>query len=200
MKTLTFDRKEDWEEARRGKIAGTRVKDLISVRGGKKTAYYELIAERMGVAADDENPMERGLRLEEEALTRFEAETGKKVDRSLRLCTREDDEHIAYSPDGSVIDEPAGVEVKCLSSAKHVETYLTQKCPNEYELQVIQSFVVNEDQQTLYMVFYDPRVTAKPFFFLTIKREDKEEEIAETLAYERDTLREVREIVTNITF
>lgn len=200
MKTLTFETREDWEAARRGKITGTRVKDLVSARGGKKLAYYELIAERMSDAPDDENPMERGLRLEEEAFREFEKHTGKKLDTGLKIWVREDDDSIAISPDGEVIGELAAYENKCLSSAKHIEAYLSQKVPSEYELQICQYFIVKDDLETVYMGFYDPRVKAVPFFYLTITREEMKKTIEETLAFERDTLSEIREITSQITF
>lgn len=200
MKTLSFESREDWLDARRGKITGTRVKDLMSANGKKKAAFYELIAERVAVAPDDENPMERGARLEEEALKTFSDAAGKELDTSLIIWTRDDNDSIAVSPDAFVIGEPAAVEVKCLSSAKHIETFLTQKMPSEYESQVAQYFVVNDELERVYMVFYDPRVTIRPFFYLTITREEVAEEVAEYLAFERDTLKEVQEAVVSLTF
>jgi hypothetical protein len=50
----------------------------LSKRGtGKKIGFYALIAEKLGVYDDSEAPMERGARLEKEALERFEKETGR---------------------------------------------------------------------------------------------------------------------------
>jgi len=200
MNVLTFESREDWLDGRRGKITGTRVKDLMSANGKKKAAFYELIAERIAVPADDENPMDRGARLEEEALAEFEKATGKKLDRSLVIWTRDDNENIALSPDASVIGEPAAVESKCLSSAKHVETFITQRVPSEYEGQIGQYFVVNDELQTVYMAFYDPRVTVKPFFYLTITRDEVQEDVETYLAFERKTLEEVSEAVLEISF
>src|SRR3954454_22227301 len=103
MKTLTFDSQEEWLAARRGKITGSRLKDIVMKRGtGYKMGYYELIAERLAVAADDENPMDRSTRLEEEAMKRFVEQTRKKVDTSLVIWTRDDNESIAVSPDGFI--------------------------------------------------------------------------------------------------
>jgi hypothetical protein len=45
------------------------------------------------------------------------------------IWSRDDDDNIAVSPDGSVVGAPAAFEVKCLSSAKHIEAYLTKKRP-----------------------------------------------------------------------
>lgn len=204
MKTLKFDNREDWLEARRGKITGSRLKDIVLKRGTTpKIGYYELIAERLAVAADDESPMDRGTRLEEEALARFTEETEKKLDTSLIIWTREDNDCIALSPDGVVEDsnETEAVEVKCLSSAKHIEALLTQKIPSEYEEQMIQYFIVNDALQTLYWAFYDPRIGySKDFHCIEVKREDVQEKVLECLAYQRQVLEEVDEIVNQITF
>ena len=92
------------------------------------------------------------------------------------------------------------VEAKCLSSASHIEAYITQKVPSEYVEQTIQPFIVNDSLQTLYMVFYDPRIPAKDFFFLTIKREDYETEIVEYLKYQQEELKLVDDWVLKLTF
>lgn len=200
MKTLNYDNKDEWLAARRGKITGSRLKDIVVKRGtNKKIGFYELIAERLGIPPEDENAMSRGTRLECEAVDAFKAVSGKEVDTSLVIWTREDNESIALSPDG-FIGETEAVEVKCLSSARHIEAFLTQQVPDEYEFQKIQYFIVNDKLQTLYFCFYDPRLLAKPFFYLTITRDDVLEDVDTYLQYQMDTLKEVDEIVNNLTF
>ena len=200
MKTITFENREEWLAARLGKITGTRLKDVITLRGnGKKIGFYELIAERLGIPADDENAMDRGTRLEGEAMELFVAETKKKINTDLVIWTRDDNENIAISPDGFV-GKTEAVEVKCLSSARHIEALLTQEIPSDYEYQVLQYFIVNDALKTLYFVFYDPRLLAKPFFYLTIKREDLEEKIAQFLEYQVNILKEVDDAVNKISF
>lgn len=200
MKTLNFEDKESWLVARRGKITGSRLKDIITKRGtGKKIGFYELIAERLGVPADDESAMERGSRLESEAMEVFVKDTKKKVDTSLVIWTRDDNENIAISPDGFIGSKEA-VEVKCLSSARHIEALLTQEIPDEYKDQMIQYFVVNDTLATLYFVFYDPRILSKPYFSIKVSRKDVQEKVDEYLEYEKKTLEEVVEAVNKLTF
>jgi predicted phage-related endonuclease len=212
MKVFEFNDRMWWLAAREGKITGSRLKSIVVKRGtGKKIGFYELIAEKLGIPAEEvETPMERGSRLEKEAIARFSEETGKEVDTRLLLWTRDDNENIALSPDGVVIPkkgavETEAVEVKCLSASRHIEAYLTQQVPDEYEYQVLQYFIVNEDLKTLYFVCYDPRFAMNPnikldFFYLTIQREDVIEQVNEILEYERTTLKEVDDIVNNLTF
>ena len=206
MKILTYEDKAQWLTARLGKITGTRLKDIVVKRGtGKKLGYYELIAERLSVSEEDfdgyipnETPMDRGTRLQKIALEEFSKQTGKKIDDKLVLWVRDDNESIAISPDGTVIGEEAAIETKCLASARHVEAYLTQAVPDEYEFQKLQYFIVNEKLQTLYFSFYDPRIPAIQFFFLKIERKEIEEDIKTYLEYQRTVLKEVEEIVLKL--
>lgn len=200
MITKTFQSREEWMVERRGKITGSRLKDIVVKRGtGRKLGFYELIAERLATVPDSENPMDRGTRLESEALERFAKETGKKVDTSLLIWEREDNESIAISPDGTIGSKEA-VEVKCLGSARHMEAWLTKEVPDEYEYQKIQYFVVNDKLQTLYFVFYDPRIPVKDYFVLEFHRKDLQEKVDEMLEYQKNTLVEVDEIVNALTY
>lgn len=200
MQTLKFEDRETWLAARRGKITGSRLKDIIVKRGtGKKIGYYELIAERLATAPDGENPMDRGTRLESEAMERFVKETGKKVDTSLVIWARDDNESIAVSPDG-FIGKTEAVECKCLASARHIEAWLTNKVPDEYEMQAIQYFIVNDSLKKLYFVFYDPRIPCKDYFVIEIKRKEIEEQIKDYLEYQRAIIQEVNLIVNELTF
>lgn len=210
MQILIFDNEQDWLAARLGKVTGTRLKDIVVKRGtGKKIGFYELIAERIGSPADGENPMERGLRLEEDAIARFEAKTEKKVERERVIWVRDDDNNIAVSPDGVVVGKnkkkigdsrriEEAVEIKCLGSARHIEAYLTQEVPDEYKMQVLQYFIVNEDLKKLNLCFYDPRLRVRDFFILELTREAVQGEIDAMLEYQRTTLKEVEEIVDKL--
>lgn len=206
MKTTSFENRDDWMLARRGKITGSRLKDILVKRGtGRKKGFYELIAERIAVEADGERPMDRGTRLEDIAIIQFCEQTGKKVDTTLVLWTRDDNENIAVSPDGVIIgakDEvppKEAVEVKCLSSASHIEAFLTQEIPSEYIDQTLQYFVVNHKLETLHVVFYDPRMTVKDYFTIEVTREGNEDKIKEYLDYQIQTLVEVEHFVGLIT-
>lgn len=199
MKTLKFNDREAWLNARIGKITGTRLKDLISLRGtGRKKGFYELIAERVALPADNENPIDRGVRLEAEALARFAKEEKKKVDTSLVMWVSEENESIAISPDG-IIGTTGAIEIKCLNSASHIEAWLTQKLPSEYNFQSLQYFIVNPKLETLYFAFYDPRIPNKDFFYLTINRKDIAEDIEKYKQEQLEILKEVEKITLELT-
>ena len=66
------------------RITGTRLKDLVVKRGtGRKIGFYELIAERIAIPPSGENVMDRGKRLEDEAVERFAKETDLEVENEL---------------------------------------------------------------------------------------------------------------------
>ena len=199
MKVLQFDNEESWLEARRGRITGTRLKDLVSTRGGKqKIGFYEILAERIAIPPSGENVMDRGKRLEDDAVQRFIKETGKKVKTDLVIWCREEDDNIAISPDGS-IGKTEAVECKCLSSARHLEALITKQIPSEYRHQALQYFIVNDKLKKLYFVFYDPRMP-KDFFWIEMKRADIKDEVDEYLKLERETLAEISRLENELTF
>lgn len=254
MKTLTFETREEWLSARRGRITGTRLKDII-VSGGptkdemckllgekgkaynpkakkeelqllltvedmaelkskmdKKIGFFEVIAERLSTdpygEAFHETPMERGTRLEPEAMAKFVEDTKSEVDRTIKIWVRDDNEGISISPDGT-LEGNAAVECKCLSSARHIEAAVKkffwkrsdkESVPDEYFMQAIQYFIVNDALTTLYMVFYDPRMITKDYFYLTLTRADVQKEVDEYLAYERKEIKELDEIVNFFSF
>lgn len=198
MNVRTFDNRQDWEQARIGKITGSKLKDLIVKRGtGQKIGFYQLIADRLAIPSDGENPMDRGLRLEDEAMEHLSNTIEKAVDTSLVIWERDDNANIAISPDG-FIGETEAVEVKCLNSAKHIEALVTKEIPSDYMDQVTQYFVVNDKLEKLYFVFYDPRLLAQQFFFYVVERKDVADKVTAYLELERDLLNRVNEIVAQL--
>lgn len=200
IKIERYADEEAWLEAREGRITGTRAKSVMVVPkdGGENTEFYKILAEKYALPSTGESPMNRGKRLEVEAVERFETETGKKANKDLVIVSREDDADIAYSPD-ALIGKTEDVEVKCRNSAYHFEALITQKIPKEYLSQIIQGFVVNDKLRRRYMVFYDPRCP-KDFFYLTVNRKDVEEEVKNYLALERMFLQRIRAMEAKLTF
>ena len=66
-------------------------------------------------------------------------------------------------------------------------------------MQVIQYFIVNESLKKLYVIFYDPRIKAKEFFTIEVKRADIKEEISAYTTYQKMILEEVEKIVLDLT-
>ncbi len=197
MKVLKYNNESDWLKARIGKVTGSKLKDIVVKRGtGKKIGSYQLIADRLGIPADDEKPMDRGHRLEKEAVGMFIKESGmpaEVVNSDLVMWVRDDNENIAYSPDAFLIpkkgtDVVGAVEIKCLGSARHIQALIENEVPSEFEFQKLQSFIVNDKLQTLYFCFYDPRLIAKPFFYFTVTRDSVKDDIELYRSYQENEL------------
>lgn len=205
MLIQTFENERDWLEARRGKITGSRLHKLVIKRGTeKKIEFYEMLAERLSKPlAEGEvklSPLDHGHAYESEAISRFEQMTGKEVDCTKCIWSREDNPNIAISPDGVVkeTDNTEAVEAKCLSEANHLKAYLTKQIPDDYEEQKLQYFIVNDKLQKLTFCFLNPRLMAADFFLIEFTRADVLAEIEEKLIFERQTLSEIDSIVDSL--
>ena len=202
MLTKTYETKQEWLADREGKITGSTLKDIVTKRGtGRKIGFWQLVAARMAIPDDGVmSPMERGSAIESMALDAFTVETGIELNTDLVMWISEDNPSMAISPDGFTEDLTVAVECKALSSARHLEALVTQNIPDDYEFQVLQYFIVNESLETLYFVFYDPRVVAKPLFYLEVNRSDLEDQIAQYTEYQVNLLLEIDEIIEKIEF
>src|SRR3990167_2199768 len=165
---------DEWHQIRKGKITGTMLKNLMGTPRAKQEAIYEMVAQRLTIGIQDfeENAMDRGTRLEDEAIAAFEFESGKTVEKT-GFVENDEDSSIANSPDG-LIGETEAVEIKCMGGKNHVKVWLTNEVPEEYEWQVVQYFVVNPKLKKLYFVAYNPDIPIHPLHILEIERnEDK---------------------------
>lgn len=170
-------------------------KEQLSIDSDKRLEYYQILADQVSVAPEDDeiqyvDAMERGHQLEDEACQKAAKALNKEV-IAVGCLTTDDDERIYNSPDRLIkpdsvkdltdlIDKinngkvkiTEEMEAKCLSAAKHLMAYFERKIPDEYWTQKVQYFVTNPDLETLYWVFYNPRIPMLPLFILTVKRED----------------------------
>lgn len=193
---------QDWVDFRRGKISGTMLGDLYSKRGGRKIGFYEIIAQRLAIEPDEENRMDRGLRLEEAAVELFEKQFNKKIYRA-GVCVSDDNENIINSPDGIIGEEDKyteAIEIKCLSSARHLQAVIENKVPSEFEAQKVQYFIVNPKLQTLYFIFYDPRILSVPFHVIEVTRKELGDLPEIYKNYQIEQLKEIDEIVERLAF
>jgi len=207
MKTISFENLEDWMEARKCKITGSRLYKVVNLKKNKdgtvtpKKGYYELLAEKMTGVGEfqvaGENAMDRGHRLEPIALEVYGKQIKKKITNELVIWVRDNDDNIGLSPDG-IISKTEAVEVKCLNGATHLEVLLTQKIPTGYLFQAYQYFIVNDDLKKLHVIFYNPSLKAKQLHTIIIARAAIQEEINKYLEYQRNTITEIDETVARL--
>ena len=189
---------EEWHQLRKGKITGTVLSGIMGTPKAKQSAFYEYLAERLtvGVEMDYENPMDRGVRLEPEAIAAFELETGKSVER-CGYCEDGENTLIGYSPDG-LISEEEDIEVKCMGGKNHVKMWLTNEIPDEYYWQVVQAFVVNPKLEKRYFVGYNPNIPSHPLHIIEVTRESLFEPIRGARVAQEGFLKEVEEQLSKI--
>lgn len=201
MKVKKYETNEQWLADRPGLITGSKLGDVVTLRGNsKKIGYYQLIADRLAVDDGSVDGMDRGHELEVAAIEALEEATGIKFIKSLEMWVSDENPGMAYSPDGYTEDYTITAEAKCLSSARHIEIVVEGKIPSVYLPQMYQSFIVNEKQQTHYLVSYDPRITAHPVHYIVTHREDIENELNFYRDYQTNVLEEIDTIVENLSF
>lgn len=180
-------------------------------------SIYKLIAQRIAKPINpndyaDRIPegatysaMLRGQILEEEARELISEKLGKKIIPG-RVWQSEENEYMICSPDGEIVDDSGkvseAVEIKCLDSWKVVKAYYEKHPPLEYEAQIIQYFLVNENLQKLYFCIYSD-VFTNPNLGLQIfelKREDYREKIELTGMVQNATLKLVEREVQKLMF
>jgi len=163
----------------------------------RQEAIFEVIAQRLtvGVESEYENPMDRGNRLEPDAIAMFELETGKKVE-TVGFC-EDDNPQIANSPDG-LIGKDEAIEVKCMGGKNHVKMWLTNEIPTDYKWQVRQYFVVNDKLKTLYFVGYNPDIPTHHTHIIEVARKDIEADIKKAKDEQEQFLSEVNNILRDI--
>ena len=180
-------------------------------------SIYKLIAQRIAKPINSNDyadripegatysAMLRGQILEDEARELISEKLGKKIIPG-RVWQSEVNEYMICSPDGEIVDETSdvleAVEIKCLDSWKVVKAYYEKRPPLEYEAQIIQYFLVNENLQKLYFCIYSD-VFTNPELGLQIfelKREDYQEKIELTGRVQNATLGLVEREVQKLMF
>jgi hypothetical protein len=204
MQILKFDSLHEWLDARKGRITGSRLKDIEPKKNGeKKIEFYKVLSERLldpsHEEPKDENTMHRGNRLEGKALEIYKEQKNPEIEDNLVLWMRDDNEWMAVSPDAVTKDGLGAVEVKCLNPARHLEVLLTNTIPEEYEYQGRQYFIVNDKLEWIDFCFYEPRLRiADKFFIKRVNRADILAKLEETAVMERDQLAQIDEIAKRL--
>lgn len=203
MKVIDVEQgSEEWVDYRKGKISGTMLGDLYSKRGTRKIGFYDVIAQRLALDPDDENRMDRGLRLEEEAVMKFEELTGKTVER-VGICVHDNYPGVINSPDGIIATDgkyTEALEIKCLSPARHIQAIVENEVPAEFEAQKAQYFIVNPDLQKLHFMFYDPRIATVPVHIIEVTRAELGGLPDMYLKFQLEQLEEIDSIVERLAF
>lgn len=158
----------EWLSLREGVITGTKLGKYFAKSrtsgydlNKPNMQFYETLAERITMGAGDDgeeteglgSSRERGHELEPIAIDEAEKVLGKKFERGGVWQFSQN--HLC-SPDGYTADLTEAIEIKCLSSAKHIKAIIDNQAPSEYFPQFMNYFG-NEKLERLYVCLYDPR-------------------------------------------
>lgn len=153
----------DWEQLREGRLTGTKIGSIYAKSrkademfdtSKHLLGFYELLAERLTDSDDLSSNVERGKALESEALEVASDELG--IDFVHGNVWELDKNHIE-SPDGYTSDLKMAIEIKCLSSARHIQAIYEDIPPKEYATEYANYFLVNNELEVLIVFLYDPR-------------------------------------------
>ncbi len=171
-------RTEEWYLARVGKVTASRVADVIaktkSGYGASRATYMaELVIERINGHPTEKfssAAMQWGTDKEPEALSAYQVETGSLVE-TVGFIPHPTIENSGASPDG-LIGADGLIEIKCPNSGTHLETLLSKKIPDRYQVQMLWQMACTGRQWCDY-VSYDPRMPEHlKLFIARFKRDD----------------------------
>lgn len=187
-------RNEEWFAARCGKVTASRISDVMAkTKTGYSTsrANYcaQLVVERMtGKPAETftNAAMQWGTDMEPQARDAYSAKVGELVDE-VGFVLHPKFAQSGASPDGLVGD--GLVEIKCPSTATHIETILTKWPAQKYVLQMQWQMACTE-RPWCDFVSFDPRMPEH--LRLLIVRVNRDDELI------RDIEREVASFLDEV--
>ena len=203
MSEEIIQRTDEWYACRLGKVTASRVADIMArTKSGpsasRKNYMAELVCERLtGSKADGftSSAMAWGIDHEEAARKAYEVLTFTDVIQ-VGFVNHPTIEMAGCSPDGLVEIEGL-VEIKCPSTAKHIETLLSREADKQYYAQM-QMQMACTGRKWCDFVSFDPRLPADlQLFVCRVPRDDAfiaemEKEITTFLAELDETVEKLR--------
>jgi hypothetical protein len=198
----------EWMSFREGKRTGTTIGKMFAK--SRKTGelydtekplltFYQKVAERLAEGTGDDDGLdssrERGKELESTAIDEAEQRLGLKLIRGN--VWQADEQHIE-SPDAYTKDLKTAVEIKCLSSARHIQAIVEDRPPQEYYAEYLNYFLVNDKLERLFVFLYDPRFLFEGLTWHAweLKRKDLEYDIERMRDIDAEAERKIGETVS----
>lgn len=183
MRTIEMNfeqRTAEWHHARCGRVTGSAVKKARSkLKNGtsskERDAYRtQLVAERLTKRVQEvayvNDFMRWGTEQEPAARVAYELHTGHNV-REIGFI-QVVDQPLGVSPDGLVVGQRKGIEIKCPTTTTHIEWMLAGVCPDEH-MDQIQFLMHIAELDACDFISYDPRLPENlQLFVVEVKRDD----------------------------
>jgi putative phage-type endonuclease len=167
-------RTPEWFEARKGHLTASAfgtwlTKNDATSRKAKITATAAVLAQAAGFPDPpvfENADIKRGIEQESEALQYFQRMTGLTVDpigfakSKLGL--------FGCSPDGLILENSSGVEIKCPRASKLIQYHQAGELPSEYKDQVHGSMAVTGATSWHFLAYH----RGLPAFYVEVQRDD----------------------------
>jgi putative phage-type endonuclease len=173
-------RSEEWFAARRGKVTASKIADILNtIRNGnwaasRKNYAAQLVTERL-TGRDPEPFTNEAIQwgIEQEAPAR-EAYSNKTdfIVNEVGFIDHPTISHAGASPDGLIGDDGL-LEIKCPTTATHIERLLGAEIPESYRLQMLWQMACT-GRKWCDFVSFDPRLPEDMQLF--IKRYERDDE------------------------
>jgi putative phage-type endonuclease len=190
---MTDQRTPEWYAARLGKVTASRVADVVATiksggyGAGRANYMAQIIAERLTGEKQNEYvnaAMQNGIDCEPDALAAYEFRCDAEV-IAVGFIDHPTIPMSGASPDGMVGDDGL-VEIKCPTTATHIETLLSGKVPAKY-IDQMQWQMACTGRQWCDFASFDPRMPESMRLWVKrVERDDKriqylEEEVSKFL-------------------
>ena len=151
---------EEWFAARVGVPSASIFDKIVTSKGALSTSKQKLIYKLAGERVIGEKEegytngaMQRGIELEPEARALFELITDLEVEE-VGLCYHDERKDRSCSPDGHIVKEKEGLEIKCPELQTHVEYLIAKKLPTKYIQQVQGSLYITGLERWHFFSYY----------------------------------------------
>lgn len=133
---------DEWFKLRAGKLTGSNASAIGNCGAGLDSYCFSTIAEKYSSGeyeAYTNRHTERGNELEPLARSMYELEMGVTVEEVGFI---EYNEFVGFSPDGLVVGQKGGIEIKCHDDAKHLRFLVEGKIDSAYLWQIQMALLI----------------------------------------------------------
>lgn len=175
----SIQRSDEWFEARKGRLTGSKMNELINHRGQGLPARADdyLIEKAMEIVTGyvtevpDNEYMRWGREQEDDAIMLLEDYVGTRVYPTGAICMPWSD-RVAISPDGiGYNDGKFIVESKSPMTKNHIKYIMGGKVPTIYKAQV-QAEMMATEADFGYFMTYDPRAKGMEGYILKVQPDE----------------------------
>lgn len=174
-------RSDEWFEIRKGKVTASRIGDILNqLRNGnwaasRKNYAAQLVTERLDGKLPEpftNEAIQWGIDQEPFACEAYTLKTGNEV-QEIHFIDHPTIPFAGASPDG-LVDEDGLLEVKCPTTATHIETLLADEIPEKHKYQMLWQMACT-GRQWCDFISYDSRLPKEMQLFIRrLPRDEKE--------------------------